>query len=265
MSRKPDLSDYVEVKDRIPLFYEDHPDGRIVTDMVHFDPPLIVMKATLYRDHEPGTVPLATGHAYEKEGEGYVNQTSYIENCETSAIGRALADAGYIGGNGDAPRPSREEMEKVARMRGDDGEPKPATDKQLGFIRGLMKDKAIPEEHLERLKSRLDEGMSKEHASKAIEWLQERPDADESPEPGEPLSDKQVVEKARADWITYWESVHGEGTTGERMAWEAERLDPHLLKDEDTPDHSRLDEEDYGMLVEKLADEESQAEMGVGA
>lgn len=107
------LDDYTEVKDRIPLFLADHPDGRIVTELVHLDfassPAVCVVKASLYRDHE-ASEPMATGLAYEREA-GMINKTSFIENCETSAIGRACANADYAGGK----RPSREEMEKVER------------------------------------------------------------------------------------------------------------------------------------------------------
>jgi hypothetical protein len=108
------LEDYSPVEERIGLFYQDFPNGRILTDIVSLNPPLCVVKATIYRDDQD--IPWASGLAYEKEGEGHVNQTSYVENCETSAIGRALANAGYHGKRDGAPRPSREEMAKVARM-----------------------------------------------------------------------------------------------------------------------------------------------------
>lgn len=108
------LDEYSPVEERIGMFYADHPEGRILTAIERLDPPLIVIRAEIYRTLD-GPV-WATGHAYEKEGEGNVNRTSYIENCETSAIGRALANAGYHGKRDGAPRPSREEMEKVERM-----------------------------------------------------------------------------------------------------------------------------------------------------
>ena len=111
------LDDYTPVDERIGLFYEDWPDGRIFTAIERLEPPLVVFRAEVYR-HRDFPHPLATGYAYEKEGEGHVNQTSYIENCETSAIGRALANAGYHGRREGAPRPSREEMQKVERMGG---------------------------------------------------------------------------------------------------------------------------------------------------
>ena len=107
---KFNLDDYDPVESRIARFYGEHPDGRILTEM-RSDPNNLstcVFRADLYI----GEVLKAQGWAYEKDGEGYVNKTSHVENCETSAIGRALANAGYQG----SKRPSREEMEKVQRM-----------------------------------------------------------------------------------------------------------------------------------------------------
>jgi hypothetical protein len=118
------LDDYAPVEERISLFYEGHPEGRIHTTVERLDPPLVVFRAEIYRDAED-TRPWATGYAYEKEGEGHVNRTSYIENCETSAIGRALANAGYHGKRDGSPRPSREEMEKVERMDSKPAAPEP--------------------------------------------------------------------------------------------------------------------------------------------
>jgi len=110
---KFDLSQYEEVKDRIPKFYKQYPEGRIITDIVS-DPnelETVIFKAELYRNFED-SVPLSTGFAYEKEGEGYINKTSHVENAETSAIGRALANITMHG----SKRPSKEEMNKVERM-----------------------------------------------------------------------------------------------------------------------------------------------------
>ena len=109
MADKFDLSKYDTVASRIPKFYEKYPAGRIITDLASDINKLdiVVFKASVY-DAE---ILLATGWAFEKEGNGYVNKTSHVENCETSAIGRALAN---IGISGDL-RPSREEMEKVQR------------------------------------------------------------------------------------------------------------------------------------------------------
>ena len=107
-------NDYATVEERLTEFWNAHPDGRVATDLVRLDPPMVVFRAEVFRGPlDPH--PAAVGYAYEKEGDGMVNKTSYIENCETSAVGRALANLGLHGKKG-APRPSREEMEKVQRM-----------------------------------------------------------------------------------------------------------------------------------------------------
>jgi hypothetical protein len=106
---KFNLDDYEPVEARIRRFYADHPDGRITTELLSSadEIKIVVCKAFLH----VGEQLVATGLAFEREGEGMVNNTSHLENCETSAIGRALANYNYSGNK----RPSREEMGKVAR------------------------------------------------------------------------------------------------------------------------------------------------------
>lgn len=83
--------DYAQVNDRIKAFRELCPNGTITTDIIELANGVVTMKATVY--DEEGKV-LGTGLAQEKESSGYINKTSYIENCETSAVGRALGFAG---------------------------------------------------------------------------------------------------------------------------------------------------------------------------
>ena len=107
------IQDYVTVAERIEKFYQRHENGRIVTHIVEHDAErgFILMRAEIYRSADDA-LPAATGHAYEFKSEGYVQRTSYIEVCETSSVGRALAMAGFEVRRGIA---SREEMEKAAR------------------------------------------------------------------------------------------------------------------------------------------------------
>lgn len=105
-----DLSNYETVEDRIDSFYKDNEDGRILTEIHTLSADKVIFKALVYI----GEVLVATGFAYEKEGSSPVNKTSHIENAETSAIGRALANYNYAK---KGARPSREEMEKVVRMQ----------------------------------------------------------------------------------------------------------------------------------------------------
>ena len=94
MAGKEDaLRDYVEVNTRIMKFYEKYPKGRILTEILDWKDGIVVMKATVYRDSSD--IIAATGHAYEKEGSSFINKTSALENCETSACGRALAMLGF--------------------------------------------------------------------------------------------------------------------------------------------------------------------------
>lgn len=82
---------YAEVNQRIKAFRAVCPGGRIATEILKDEGGVCLMKATVA--DEAGNV-LGVGHAYEKEGSSYINKTSYIENCETSAVGRALGMCG---------------------------------------------------------------------------------------------------------------------------------------------------------------------------
>jgi len=108
------LDSYVTVAERIAAFYQSYPTGRICTQILEHNEEsgFILMRAEVFRSTDDAQ-PSATGHAFEVRGDGYVNRTSYIENAETSAVGRALALLGFEVRRGIA---SREEMEKAARM-----------------------------------------------------------------------------------------------------------------------------------------------------
>ena len=148
-----DLSDYETVEDRLIRFWADHPDGRIVTTMMNYDGDSCVFRTDIFYDHY-SDLATASGYAHEVKSERGVNSTSFVENAETSSIGRGLANCGY---STHGKRPSRTEMEKVARHeptvsqstneRGDvttrTEYPKPmqstslASPKQKGLIRAL--------------------------------------------------------------------------------------------------------------------------------
>ena len=83
--------EYVQVHERIKEFWRLNPEvGRIVTTLIENGDGYCIFKAEVYIDADGGGAPVATGHAREKEGDSFINKTSYLENCETSAIGRAL-------------------------------------------------------------------------------------------------------------------------------------------------------------------------------
>lgn len=104
---------YATVAERIELFYSRYPQGRINTELVSRADGAITFKAVVFRDANDNT-PAATGWASEREGDSDINTVACLENTETSAVGRALANLGFVA-NG--KRPSREEMEKVFRVR----------------------------------------------------------------------------------------------------------------------------------------------------
>jgi len=108
-----DPSRYATVAARIALFYKSHPNGRIQTELINRDETSVTFKALVFRG-EADTVPAATGWATEREGDGDINTVACLENTETSAIGRALANLGYTAAR---ERPSVEEMRKAARAR----------------------------------------------------------------------------------------------------------------------------------------------------
>jgi hypothetical protein len=112
------LNDYQTVAERLDEALKEHGDMRVITSLEHTEridgrPLQYVMKAEIWL----GTVLVSTGWAEEIVGNSHVNKTSALENCETSAIGRALANFGFQGKSPAATRPTRNEMEKVERVK----------------------------------------------------------------------------------------------------------------------------------------------------
>jgi len=104
------LEDYETVEERLIKFWKDNPDGQIHTKVLEHSQTRFIVEASIFRT-EADLRPWTTG-LEEETGQGRgVNSTSALENCETSAIGRALANAGY---STKGKRASREEMSKVA-------------------------------------------------------------------------------------------------------------------------------------------------------
>ena len=158
------LDDYEPVASRLDRFLKAHPDARVITDLVHYLADIAVFKAELWLDGEI----IATGWAEEIRGQGNVNKTSHLENCETGAVGRALANAG-LSGSDYTKRPSREEMGKVQRMTESGNgtiteSSNLASEKQQNMIRAVCKSMGkVPPHNLQ--------AMTKREASAYIDTL----------------------------------------------------------------------------------------------
>jgi len=111
---KFNLDNYETVEERLKKFWTDYPNGRVETEVVHItdDGTCVTIKSAIYKDIND-THPVATGIAQETKGQGgFANADAWMENCETSSLGRSLSNWMYQGAN--KPRPSREEMSKSA-------------------------------------------------------------------------------------------------------------------------------------------------------
>jgi hypothetical protein len=114
---KFNLDNYETVEDRLKVFWKDNPNARISTEIAHITPEgtCVTIRAEIYKQEEDAR-PVSTGIAQETKGQGgFANADAWMENCETSAIGRALANWKYQG-SGKA-RPSKEEMSKVGNSK----------------------------------------------------------------------------------------------------------------------------------------------------
>lgn len=112
------LNEYQTVQERIDLFWTKYPNGRLYTELVSFTPDQVVFKAEVYANKDD-VYPLAVDYAEERLGSSPVNKTSFLENCSSSATGRALSLLGHEF-SPKAKRPSASEMSKVQRLSGQD-------------------------------------------------------------------------------------------------------------------------------------------------
>ena len=110
------MDNYEPVADRIAKFWEKHPDGKIHTEIVLINETEIIIKASIYKNANEAR-PDSIDFAQETRGSSAINKTSFVENCATSAIGRALATLNFQPKKDGKPvRPSREEMQKTVEV-----------------------------------------------------------------------------------------------------------------------------------------------------
>ena len=145
MGFNPD--NYETVEERLVRWWAAYPNAQIVTTMVHYDGKTVVFKAEGIVD---GRV-IASGYAEEVHGSSPVNKTSFVENCETSAIGRMIGNSPL--GTKPGARPSRQEMQKVERQGGNVVQAGSAlagivTERQLQYIKKLAKNRGLDDEGL---------------------------------------------------------------------------------------------------------------------
>lgn len=126
---------YADVANRVKAFRKLHPDGSIQTRMISNENGICIMEAEC---HDAAGKLLSTGHAYEKEDSSFINKTSYIENCETSAVGRAL---GFIGIGVDNDIASAQEIMNAEQQQADE---KPITKVMATALEKKCEEEGVP-------------------------------------------------------------------------------------------------------------------------
>lgn len=163
--------EYAEVNQRIKAYRMVYPNGTIRTKIGKLENGICLFIAEV--TNNDGDV-IATGTAYEKENSTYINKTSYIENCETSAVGRALGMAGF---GIDTSVASAEEVANAIKNQDEDKKVIMATEKQKELIRNMFTTDEIKNILTELKKSKLSELTVKE-ASDLISKKKQEAEAD---------------------------------------------------------------------------------------
>lgn len=161
--------DYIPVNERIKAFRQIYPRGQILTEIIGLQDGICTMKCSVYDDE--GKL-LATGHGQEKEGSTFINKTSYIENCETSCIGRALGsmgiglDCGFASyeevanakmNQDEKDTISKDEWESLKRMYTKE------EIKQMYTELGITKGTDMPKEYFAKKKKEYNDKFDREH------------------------------------------------------------------------------------------------------
>ena len=172
--------DYAEVNQRIKVFRMLYPNGSIQTNIESLENGVVVMKA-IVRDEEEHI--LGTGYAYEKESSSFINKTSYIENCETSAVGRAL---GMVGIGIDTSVASYEEVSNAIRQQ--EAEKQVKAEAEMKEIENLVIDEVKAKVMLDKC---YEEGVDPEYISKLCKVN----------------TIKELTEKNFVDVLKHWQGI----------------------------------------------------------
>ena len=187
--------DYKTVAERLSEFHSDHKEVKsVITEIIQFKDGIVVVKAAVKIGDN-----VFTGHAYEEIGSTKINETSSLENAETSSIGRALASAGYAGtefASADEVANAIAKQESGYKMKSPDGGKRAmtglATEKQIGYIKKLNDEKGLFS--ADRLEVEMM-NLTKQRASELIDGLM---NTDNSVD-----EDDDVVEEVKAEEIPF--------------------------------------------------------------
>ena len=134
------LQNYETVAQRLERYWTDHPGGKVITELIEAGSNYWIFKATIYKKADDVN-PISTGHAHEVIGASQINKTSALEVCETSAVGRALALAGYHGSQ-------IASAEEITRAKQRQNEPDPRAIKRIEFTSS-----AVPPAQSDKIKT----------------------------------------------------------------------------------------------------------------
>ena len=188
--------EYKMVVERVDEFHKDHKENRsIITEIIQFKDGIVVVKAAVKIGDD-----VFTGHAYEEIGSTQINKTSALENCETSAIGRALSSAGYAGSefaSAEEVATAINKQDSGYKMKSPDGAKRHmsglATEKQIGYIKKLNDEKKLFT--ADKLEVELM-NLTKQRASELIDGLMNTDNYGDDEEEG-------VVEEVKAEDIPF--------------------------------------------------------------
>ncbi len=158
--------EYVEVNQRIKAFRMVYPQGTIETEILKLEEGICVMKAKIYSNNVNGLrTLLGTGTAFEEQDSSFINNTSYIENCETSAVGRALGMCGF---GIDTAVASYEEMKSVENT-----ELHNRLEIQVKINKLMNQKGTLPNEVLDHFNKKSSD-MSDEELLEVVSWLESK-------------------------------------------------------------------------------------------